>query len=89
MLNEKLNVYLAQIYSVDVERKPKDFENWKATHQPFHWFAEFYEIIHDKGGFDVIIGNPPYVEYSKVRKDYTLINYHVQECGNLFGGQEE
>src|SRR3990172_6261689 len=64
-LNDTLNIYLAQLYGIDVERKPKDFEKWKASHQPFHWFAEFYAIIHDKGGFDVIIGNPPYVEYTK------------------------
>ena len=24
-----------------------------------------------QGGFDVVIGNPPYVEYSKVQDDYT------------------
>ncbi len=38
------------------------FAQWKASHQPFHWFVEFYGIMHG-GGFDVIIGNPPYVEY--------------------------
>ena len=27
---------------------------------PFHWFVEFYGIMH-KGGFDVVIGNPPYI----------------------------
>ncbi len=61
------------------------YEKWLESHQPFHWFAEFYEIIHDKKGFDIIIGNPPYVEYSKVRKTYILNNYTVKECGNLFG----
>jgi hypothetical protein len=39
-----------------------DYDRWKETHQPFHWFAEFYENVHDRGGFDAIIGNPPYVE---------------------------
>jgi len=37
------------------------YDRWLAKHQPFHWFAEFYEIIHGKGGFDVVIGNPPYI----------------------------
>ena len=81
-LNERLHVYLAQRYEIDVERKPKDFERWKTTHQPFHWFAEFYEIIHDKGGFDVIIGNPPYVEYSNI--DYKILDYLTLDCGNLY-----
>lgn len=48
------------------------YDDWLSSYQPFHWFAEFYEIIHDKKGFDVIIGNPPYVEYSKVRNRYTI-----------------
>ena len=42
---------------------------WRASHQPLHWFVEFYGIM-SKGGFDVVIGNPPYVEYSKVKSEY-------------------
>ena len=30
----------------------------------FHWFAEFPQVF-AKGGFDVIVGNPPYVATSK------------------------
>jgi len=48
------------------------YQKWLATHQPFHWFAEFYEIIHDKCGFDVIIGNPPYVEYTENKFPYRI-----------------
>ena len=83
-LNDKLNIYLAQPCGIDIERKPKDFEIWKASHQPFHWFAEFYGIIQDEGGFDVIIGNPPYVEYSKVKKTYSIQGYRTERCGNLY-----
>lgn len=60
------------------------FNKWLKSHQPFHWLAEFYQIIHDNGGFDVIIGNPPYVEYSKVRNDYQISNYETESCGNLY-----
>lgn len=37
------------------------YEKWLKAHAPFHWFLEFYKIM-DQGGFDVIIGNPPYAE---------------------------
>ncbi len=50
---------------------------------PTGWFTEFYPIMHGRGGFDVIIGNPPYVEYSKV-KDYRIRNYKTESCGNLY-----
>ncbi|MFA7174438.1 MAG: DNA methyltransferase [Kiritimatiellia bacterium] len=60
------------------------YEQWLATHQPFHWFAEFYGIVHDQGGFDVVIGNPPYVEYSKTQKVYQLIGYKTSTCGNIY-----
>jgi hypothetical protein len=47
--------------------------------------VEFYGII-SRGGFDVIIGNPPYVEYSKVKKDYQIIDsyYKSEKSTNLF-----
>lgn len=59
------------------------FNQWKESHQPFHWFVEFYGIM-SGGGFDVIIGNPPYVEYAKVKKDYTIHGYTTESCGNLY-----
>ena len=37
-----------------------------------------------KGGFDVVIGNPPYVEYSKAKSDYTVTGYRTEPCGNLY-----
>jgi len=59
--------------------------------RPFHWFTAFYEILSD-GGFDVIVGNPPYVEYSKVRGDqkkdgddrYKIYGYKTESSGNLY-----
>ena len=68
------------------------YEDWLETHQPFHWLAEFYQIIHDNGGFDVIIGNPPYVEYTRKNKKtgksiadiYQLRNYVTFKCSNLY-----
>ncbi len=67
-LNATLNRYLAQDYGKDL-RKKNALEDFLVSHQPFHWFVEFYGIIKN-GGFDVIIGNPPYLESREV--DYDL-----------------
>ncbi|MFC1982567.1 Eco57I restriction-modification methylase domain-containing protein [Chloroflexota bacterium] len=81
-LRTELDLYLAAEYGIDL-RKPSDFERWHSSHQPFHWFVEFYGIMND-GGFDAIIGNPPYVEYSKIKGAYTVQNYRTLKCGNLY-----
>ncbi len=81
-LDAELDRYLAGEYGVDV-KKQKEFAAWKASHQPFHWFVEFYGIMHT-GGFDVIIGNPPYVEYSKVMPKYMGKDYATKSCDNLY-----
>ena len=81
-LKAELNGYLAGEYRVDVD-KESDYRQWLDSHQPFHWFLAFYGIL-KAGGFDVIIGNPPYVEYSKVKKDYTIRGYETDSCGNLY-----
>ena len=69
------------LYASSGSLKKKDA--WLRDTQPFHWYTEFYPIMHGRGGFDVIIGNPPYVEYSKV-KDYKITGYKTECCGNLY-----
>jgi len=81
-LEDDLNRYLAKQYGVDPNKKAA-FEKWRASHRPFHWFIEFYGIL-KQGGFDVIIGNPPYVEYGKVKSEYAVRGYATESCGNLY-----
>ena len=85
---EVLNLRLADAYKVDV-RDDSAYKSWKTSHRPFHWCSEFYEIVEERGGFDVIVGNPPYVEYAKVRNDYTIIGYETESCGNLYANTFE
>lgn len=81
-LEKELNNYLARVYGVD-PNKEHLFEKWRSSYRPFHWFIEFYGIL-KRGGFDVIIGNPPYVEYGKVKDEYTVRGYETESCGNLY-----
>ncbi len=82
-LTEELNEFLAGDYGID-SKKQKKFADWRKSHQPFHWFAEFYGIM-SSGGFNAIIGNPPWKEYSAVKKWYTVRGYSTERCGNLHG----
>ncbi|MDN3513284.1 MAG: Eco57I restriction-modification methylase domain-containing protein [Candidatus Brocadia sp.] len=84
-LEDELNRYLASEYGIfkDKQTDEKKFLEWLASHKPFHWFIEFHAIMKN-GGFDVIIGNPPYVEYNKVKKEYTIHGYQTEDCGNLY-----
>jgi hypothetical protein len=83
-LEDELNRYLAEEYGVDLKKKT-EYQKWLRSYKPFHWFIEFYGILKD-GGFDVIIGNPPYVEYSKVKGNYTVKadQYRVFDTTNLY-----
>ncbi len=48
-------------YLGETKRKIQDPEK-----KPFVWDIDFAEIFGDKGGFDIVIGNPPYVRQEKI-----------------------
>ncbi len=81
-LEHELNIHLAREYG-RVQQKPADLSLWREAHKPFHWFIEFYGIM-KSGGFDVILGNPPFVEYSEVRDEYSILGFSTTQCGNLY-----
>jgi len=83
-LEDELNKYLASDYGVKVSDKTA-YSQWLNTHSPFHWFIEFYGIVNG-GGFDVTIGNPPFVEHTPSKVTYRLKaqTYSTLDCGNLY-----
>jgi len=70
----ELDRHLAAFYGA------RDITRFVRTHQPFHWFVEFYSIMKD-GGFDVIIGNPPFLEQRQV--DYIPRNFRCSSSGAI------
>ena len=83
-LEDELNRHLAGDYGVKVSDKAA-YAKWIKSHQPFHWFIQFYGILNG-GGFDALIGNPPYVDYTKVQGVYRVPDsaFTTLECGNLY-----
>lgn len=84
-LEDELNRHLSSQYGKDF-RKTIEYQSWLASHKPFHWFVEFYGIVHTRGGFDVIIGNPPYVVYTQERVGYEVDQalFSTFQCKNLY-----
>ena len=81
-LRTELNSYLSKEYAIKINDQ-KAYKNWCESHQPFHWFVEFYEIM-TNGGFDVIIGNPPYVGSKKVNYSLNPMNYRTCKSKNIY-----
>jgi len=98
-LNDSLNTFLAKTYgildkekiiTIDVKegketkkKRVNQYNHWLHTHFPFHWLAEYYEIIVQRGGFDVIIGNPPYLELNQIKyevKNFESIESRAIHC---------
>lgn len=80
-LNTELDQYLAAEYSIEPD-DTQALDEWRESHQPFHWLVEFYGIMQD-GGFDVVIGNPPYVQARDI-EHYRVRGYKTESCGDLY-----
>jgi hypothetical protein len=78
-LEIELNDSLGAEYGI----KTSGIKSWAQSHKPFHWFLDFHRIL-TEGGFDVVVGNPPYVELTKVLADYRVRGLATESCGNLY-----
>jgi len=63
-----------KLFEWSIDNLEKDIESLVETQRrlqdpgkkPFIWDIDFAEIFGDKGGFDIVIGNPPYVRQEKI-----------------------
>ena len=81
-LDKELDRYMASDQGVNPANRD-EYTRWLTAHQPFHWFVEFYGIMND-GGFDVIVGNPPYVECTRAGIEYKVSVVSTIPCDNLW-----
>lgn len=79
------------LFDFDEKEAIKEFANLKKeydnifnleSNHPFEWRFEFPEILDDDGnfkGFDLIIGNPPYIRQEELKelKPHLAKNYKV------------
>ncbi|MGI8482990.1 MAG: Eco57I restriction-modification methylase domain-containing protein [Thermomicrobiales bacterium] len=86
LYQKRLNKLRAELDSyLHRQQRVSDSQSlWSARTQPFHWFAEFHTIMKGNGGFEVIIGNPPYVRASEVRKQYVLKGFKTEKCPDIY-----
>ena len=71
-LRSELDAYLSGDYGIPPRDKVA-LKRWQESHRPFHWFVEFYGIM-QKGGFQAVIGNPPYVVYPNQNVSYRVLD---------------
>lgn len=59
----------------------EEIEKGKVYEDAFEWRFEFPEVLDEEGnfvGFDVLIGNPPYIPLNKLKEiDYSQFDYQV------------
>ncbi|TRU27481.1 MAG: class I SAM-dependent DNA methyltransferase [Microcystis aeruginosa Ma_MB_S_20031200_S102] len=59
----------------------EEIESGKIYHNAFEWRFEFPEVLDDKGnfiGFDVIIGNPPYIRQEELKNIKPILQKSYQ-----------
>ncbi|MEM2259148.1 MAG: N-6 DNA methylase [Candidatus Thermoplasmatota archaeon] len=83
LFNNKLDEKFAKEYNIDLSELKKI--------KTFHWIFEFPEVFLERGGFDVIVGNPPYGRFKQIieeKKEKDMVskiysNLYTYQIGNL------
>jgi hypothetical protein len=82
ILSNEIREELDELYASETGVVKKNIDKWKESHLPFHWFIEFPEAM-TAGGFDVVIGNPPYISKRKISQ-YAFSGFATDACPDIF-----
>lgn len=87
--NKKVNTLSADVQKLETELE--EIKSNKIYENAFEWRFEFPEVLNDQGdfvGFDVVIGNPPYVQLQSIKemsKQYEKLNFSTYtSMGDLY-----
>lgn len=77
--DDKEKKRLRKVINTKIRELLDSAEEFAGYEIDFDFKLFFSEVWHKKGGFDVVIGNPPYGEIIKVNKDFYKKNYKSTE----------
>lgn len=70
--NKKLAEYIKQLADLKVSyEKLKELEN--RNDKPFFLWKLFFADVFSQGGFDIVIGNPPYIQLQRMTNDVDIL----------------
>ena len=81
-LSTEIRTELDELYASETGVARKDLDKWKVSHIPFHWFVEFPEAM-TAGGFDAVVGNPPYINRKKVTQ-YSFSGFETDKSPDIY-----
>jgi hypothetical protein len=76
-LKEQLNVALHKAMAPESQ-----YPQWLKSHEPLHYLAQFPAVMLS-GGFDIVIGNPPYISRRKITT-YQFSGMAAAECPDIY-----
>jgi len=86
LFNQKLDEKFAEEHGIDLD-KLKKAKSIPWERKMFHWVFEFPEVFLDRGGFDVVVGNPPYGRLKQIIEDKSEKYFLSDVYSNLYNYQ--
>lgn len=81
VLDEVINSVNAEKFEIEREVLREDIQDTGS----FHWIMEFEEVV-NRGGFDIVIGNPPYGQDIMSEKEVSMLeNWDADGCRDICG----
>lgn len=72
----------------EVQRQPLEYDLERVLGTPFHWMAEFPEVVTENNGrheidFDLVLGNPPYGDLLNAHEKIFISTYNTDSYNEI------